>query len=211
MCVLLFVFLFLHGLLATQLGREQSTREWLCTTSFGQTDGYPWNTALVTASISFSMSLSLSAWFSPLSLSVFLCLSVFPRPSHFSRSVRRLRVYASKTGQHLADHRLVGLVVKASTSRVEEPGFESHLRRDFFGVESYQWLKNWHCSGYPPGVIGSVLAPVGPVSVYFDWVKWKVWSATSSSVWQHVQLSEQIRPWDTLACAGTLSNQQTTT
>ena len=35
-------------------------------------------------------------------------------------------------------HRLVGLVVKASASRAEDPGFESRLRRDFFGVESYQ-------------------------------------------------------------------------
>ena len=35
-------------------------------------------------------------------------------------------------------NRFVGLVVKASASRAEGPGFESHLRRDFFGVESYQ-------------------------------------------------------------------------
>ena len=35
-------------------------------------------------------------------------------------------------------HRLVGLVVKASASRADGPGFESRLRRDFFGVESYQ-------------------------------------------------------------------------
>ena len=34
--------------------------------------------------------------------------------------------------------RLVDLVVKASASRVEDPGFKSRLRRDFFGVESYQ-------------------------------------------------------------------------
>ena len=34
--------------------------------------------------------------------------------------------------------RLVGLVVKASASRAEGPGFESRLRRDFSGVESYQ-------------------------------------------------------------------------
>ena len=34
--------------------------------------------------------------------------------------------------------RLVGLVVKASASRAEGPGFESRLRRDFFGVVSYQ-------------------------------------------------------------------------
>ena len=34
--------------------------------------------------------------------------------------------------------RLVGLVVKASASRAQDPGFESRLRREFFGVESYQ-------------------------------------------------------------------------
>ena len=44
---------------------------------------------------------------------------------------------------------LVGLVVKVSASRAEDLGFESRLRRDFFGVESYQWLQNWHSSGYP--------------------------------------------------------------
>ena len=38
----------------------------------------------------------------------------------------------------LTHDRLVGLVVKASASRAEGPGFESLLRRDFFGVESYQ-------------------------------------------------------------------------
>ena len=38
----------------------------------------------------------------------------------------------------LESYRLVGLVVKASASREEGPGFESRLRRDFFGVESYQ-------------------------------------------------------------------------
>ena len=35
-------------------------------------------------------------------------------------------------------YHLVGLVVKASASRVEDPGFESCLHRDFAGVESYQ-------------------------------------------------------------------------
>ena len=37
-----------------------------------------------------------------------------------------------------SSHRLVGLVVKASASRAEDPGFESCLRRDFFGFESYR-------------------------------------------------------------------------
>ena len=31
---------------------------------------------------------------------------------------------------------LVDLVVEASALRAEDPGFESRLRRDFFGVES---------------------------------------------------------------------------
>ena len=35
-------------------------------------------------------------------------------------------------------NRLVGLVVKASAPRAEGPRFESRLRRDFFGAESYQ-------------------------------------------------------------------------
>ena len=34
--------------------------------------------------------------------------------------------------------RLIGLVVKASASRAEDPGFECRLRQDFFLVESYQ-------------------------------------------------------------------------
>ena len=38
----------------------------------------------------------------------------------------------------LRPHRLIGSVIKASTSTVEDPGFESRLRRDFLGVESYQ-------------------------------------------------------------------------
>ena len=32
-------------------------------------------------------------------------------------------------------NRLVGLVVKASASRMEDPGFESRLHRDFYAVE----------------------------------------------------------------------------
>ena len=57
-----------------------------------------------------------------------------------------------------------------------------------------------------------MLGLVGPVSVYCDWVRWKVWSATSVSVWQHVKLSEQICPWDTLACCWDIkqpANKQT--
>ena len=88
-------------------------------------------------------------------------------------------------------YRLIGVVVKASALRVEDPGFESCVRQDFFWVKSYQWLKNWHSSGYPARRL---------VSVYFDWVGWKGWSAASISVWQHVTFSELIRPRNTLAC-----------
>ena len=38
-------------------------------------------------------------------------------------------------------NRLVGLVVKASASRAEDPGFESHLRRDFSGSSHTSDLK----------------------------------------------------------------------
>ena len=52
------------------------------------------------------------------------------------------------TGFLGVDH-LFGLVVKVSASKAEDTGFESRLRRDFFRVKLYQWLKNWHSSGYP--------------------------------------------------------------
>ena len=100
-------------------------------------------------------------------------------------------------------YRLVGLVAKASTSRVADPWFDScFVRGDFSGLSHtcdskvvLQWLP---CQA--PVVTGSALRLVGPVSVYCDWVRWKVWSAAFISVWQHVRLSEQIRPWDVLAC-----------
>ena len=47
----------------------------------------------------------------------------------------QLRASPTRDG-HLYHHRLVGLVVKASASRAEDPGFESRLRRDFSQVES---------------------------------------------------------------------------
>ena len=40
--------------------------------------------------------------------------------------------------QYTDKNRFVGLVVKASAPRAEDPGFESRLRRDFSGVEYYQ-------------------------------------------------------------------------
>ena len=98
---------------------------------------------------------------------------------------------------------LVGLVVKANASRAKDPGFESCLGRDFSGVGSYQWLKNWHSSGYPARRRHyRVSAGTGWTGVSILWLgeRGKVCSATTISVWQHVKLSEQIRPWDTLVC-----------
>ena len=86
-------------------------------------------------------------------------------------------------------------MVKASASRAEDPGFDSSLGRIFAGTSHTSDLKiGTPVAALAPGVIGSVPGLVGPVSVYCDWMRWKVWSTTSISVWQHVKLSVQIRP-----------------
>ena len=63
-------------------------------------------------------------------------------------------------------------------------------------MDLYYVLVGLHivCNCQAPGAIGSGLGLVGAVSVYSDWVKWKVCSASSISVRQHVKLSEQVRP-----------------
>ena len=83
-------------------------------------------------------------------------------------------VSESKTRSvYLKIDRLVGLVVEAFASGAEDPGFESHLRRDFSGSSHTSDLE----IGTPvatlqaPGIIGSALGLVGPVSVYCDWVR----------------------------------------
>ena len=83
-----------------------------------------------------------------------------------------LRVFPAPT---LPD-RLAGLVVKASASRAEDPGFESRFRRDFSGSShtSDSEIGTPAATFQAPGVIGSALGLVGPVSVYCDWVRWKV-------------------------------------
>ena len=67
----------------------------------------------------------------------------------------------------------VGLVVKASASRTEDPVFESRLRRDFSGSSHTSDFKIGTPVATLPGArrIGSVLGLVGPVSVYCDWVR----------------------------------------
>ena len=67
-----------------------------------------------------------------------------------------------------------GATASRAEDRAEDPGFESRLRRDFFGgrvipVTSKLALQWQPCQA--PGVIGSVLGLVGPVSVYRDRVR----------------------------------------
>ena len=69
-----------------------------------------------------------------------------------------------------ASHRLLGQV-KAPTSRAEDPGFESRLRRDFSGWSHTSDFKIGTPVTTLPGDIGSALGLVGPVSVYCDWVR----------------------------------------
>ena len=87
-------------------------------------------------------------------------------------------------------------MVKASALGAEDPGFESCLRRDFSKLSCKSDFKIGTPVATLPGagVIGSALGLVALVSVYYDWVWQKVGSAASISVWQHLKLSEQIRP-----------------
>ena len=80
----------------------------------------------------------------------------------------------SISAKRIGHYRLVGLVVKASASRAEDPGFESRLRWDFSGSSHTSDFKiaTPVATCQAPGVIGSVLGLVGPVS--YDRLRWKV-------------------------------------
>ena len=65
----------------------------------------------------------------------------------------------------MAASHLAGLVVKASALGAKDPGLEFRLRRDFPGSSHTSDLKiGTPVATLPPGVIGSVLGLVGPVS-----------------------------------------------
>ena len=98
-------------------------------------------------------------------------------------------------------HCLVGLVVKASASRAEDRGFESRLHRDFFGVESYQWLKIGTPVATLPGAWRyRVSAGTGWPGVSILWLgemeslicNFCLSVAACKIVWAD--------PWDTVAC-----------
>ena len=69
---------------------------------------------------------------------------------------------------------LTVLVVKASLSRVEDPGFGSLPRGEGFSRSSYNSdVKiGTPVATLAQGVVGSGLGLVGPVSVYCDWVRY---------------------------------------
>ena len=67
---------------------------------------------------------------------------------------------------HLEPHRWPS--GKASTSRAEDPEFESRLQRDFSGSSQTSGLKIGTPVATLPGVIGSALRLVGPMSVCCD-------------------------------------------
>ena len=71
--------------------------------------------------------------------------------------------------------RLVGLVVKVSASRAEDPRFDSCLRQgDFSGLSHTSDSKFDSPVATLPGVTGSAPGLVGPVSVYCDLVRQRV-------------------------------------
>ena len=90
-------------------------------------------------------------------------------------------------------HRLLGLVVKVSASRAEDPGFDSHLRSgDFSGSSHTSDLQILTPVGYPARRLASK-------GQRWNWLSRCQYTATvlpttSISVWQHVQLFEQIGP-----------------
>ena len=77
------------------------------------------------------------------------------------------------TELHSVKYRLVGLVVRRPPRERKIPGSNpGFFRGRVIPVTqklALQWLP---CQA--PGVIGSALGLVGPVSVYCDWVRWKV-------------------------------------
>ena len=92
---------------------------------------------------------------------------------------------------------------KAFISRAADLSAIPAFTTDLFPGWIQPVTQHWYSSGLlcrTPGIIGSALGLVGPVPAYSDWVKQKVWSTTSISVWQHVRLSEEICPWNTLGC-----------
>ena len=110
-------------------------------------------------------------------------------------------------------NRLVGLVVKVSASRAEDPGFESRLRRDFFsGLSHTSDLKiGTPVSTLPGAWLYRVSAGTGRSGVSIPWLgeveSWICNFYLSVAGRKIVWADPSLRY--TRMFAGTLSNQQT--
>ena len=98
---------------------------------------------------------------------------------------------------------LIGLMVRASPSRAADfcsiPTFGVDLFLGWHISVTFKLVIQWlPCQA--PGVCFRVSAGSGRPCVSILWLGEQIWSATSISVWQHIQLSEQIHSWVTLAC-----------
>ena len=94
-------------------------------------------------------------------------------------------------------HYLAGLVVKASASSSWRSGVQIPLAMGFFRVESYQWLKTWHSSGYPARTWRYRIS--AGVSILWLGEVESLICNFCLSVAAH-KISVQICPWDTLVC-----------
>ena len=78
-------------------------------------------------------------------------------------------VWLIEIGCHTTCTSLVGLLVKVSNMRTEDPGFNSCL--GIFSELSYQWLKNWHSRATLPGAWHDrVSAETGQPGVSILWL-----------------------------------------
>ena len=97
--------------------------------------------------------------------------------------------------------RLTGQVVKTSASGAEDPRIEFRFRQDFPRSSHTSHFKIGTPVATLPGAwYYRVSAGTGQPSVSILWLGEIESLICNFSVWQHVKLLEQIRPWDTLAC-----------
>ena len=105
-------------------------------------------------------------------------MEILPKQKH-TRAPPRPQPFCQSVCLYTHDC-LVGLVAKASTSRAEDPG------------------SNPACTEIFPGSV----IPMTSARCQCSVIRWDGMFVLQLqiSVWQHVKLSEQIRPWDTLEC-----------
>ena len=97
--------------------------------------------------------------------------------------------------------RFVGLVVRRPPRKRKIPGSNPACAGIFFGSSHTSDSKIGTPVATLPGAwCYSVSTGTGQPGVSILWLGEVESSICNFSVWQHIKLSEQIRPWDTLAC-----------